>query len=134
MQYLTSEITHDRLQAQCFQYAWETYPQTRKMFFAALNEIPRARGESVKDHMLRVQAAKACGLVKGVFDLLFYWHGRIYAFDIKVGNDKPSPDQMLFCKMLCTQGGAGWYIDNFFQFKEIFDDVIVGKWGPGLPG
>lgn len=130
MQYLISETTHDRLQAQCFQYVWETYPQTRKLFFAALNEIPRARGESAKDHMLRVQAAKACGLVKGVFDLLFYWQGALYAFDIKVGNDRPSTDQILFSAELCTQGGAGWYIDDFFQFKKIFDQIMSGVWSP----
>lgn len=120
-----SNETHDRLQSACFQWLWNTYPETRRTCFAALNELPRYPGETAKAHMIRIMKAKATGLVPGVFDLLFYWKGVLYCFDIKVGRDHLSDEQLKFNSAIVLQGGVCYVIRSQPEFEDIIKKILT---------
>lgn len=116
--------THDKLQSYCFLWLWNTHSQTRHCCFAALNELPPYPGESKKQYAIRISKAKATGLVPGVFDLLFYWKGVLYCFDIKVGKDKLSIAQEHFAFKITEQGGKCYTISNFNTFVEWVNQIL----------
>lgn len=111
-----SEQTHDRLQAECFQWLWNTYPETRYCCFAVINEMKHAGN----NRAFNVAKLKAVGMLPGVWDMLFYWKGVLYAFDIKVGKDKLSEKQVKFKEAIEKQGGICYEIRTFEQFKALF--------------
>jgi hypothetical protein len=117
-------ISHDQLQQKCFLWAYGTYPHLRKLFWHTPNELPKRTGESQKAYVIRLNQRKAIGVVSGVLDLVFYYRGRLYAFDFKVGQDKISPDQAEFIRQVVGQGGEAYEIRTFEQFKSIFLSII----------
>lgn len=147
-------LSHDALLSQCFQYTWNKYPQTRRLCFHVMNEskpIPsnlliqllmqfcKFIGHFVtaqtitafanrqlfdKEHQIRMAQNKAIGIVPGVFDLLFYWKGAMYGFDIKIGADRLSDSQKEFMAAVMHHKGECYEIRSFEQFKEIFDLIL----------
>lgn len=110
-----------QLQAQCFQWLWNNYPETRLLCWHVTNEMkpwpaetleeflqrcPTARpgdypifgykGESKQHFSRRIAQAKAAGLVPGVWDLHFLWKGTLFLFEFKVGHNKLSEAQIAF--------------------------------------
>jgi len=67
---------------------------------------------------------KATGMIKGVLDLLFYYHGTLYAFDVKVGKDKLSNAQLAWIAKIEVQGGKCYEIRSLEQFQEIIIEII----------
>lgn len=121
-------LTHDQLQAKCWRWGWNTYPDVQYLFFAVLNEVKRLPCETDKEHLIRIGQAKALGLVPGVLDLLLLWQP-IHAFDIKVGDDRISPAQKKFCEHLTAIGGHWHEIRLFTQFQEIFGNIVSNNYG-----
>lgn len=117
-------LSHDALLAKCFQYTWNKYPQTRYCCFHVTNELRPDKGETKQQFIIRLAQAKAIGVVAGVMDLLFYWKGTLYAFDVKVGKDRLSLSQKDFIKAVEGQGGKCFEINNFEQFISIFDSIL----------
>lgn len=126
-------MNHDQLQAQCFQWAHNTFPQIRGHLFACLNELKPIPGESKQSHLKRISHAKSIGLRKGVLDLMlivpYYGNGIVYGFDIKIRPDKFSKDQRDFVEILRKCGGDGWEIEDFAQFQSIFTSLILKHYG-----
>lgn len=116
--------THDRLQQECFNYLWNTYPQTRKLCFHPMNEIKPYPGESKESHIKRIMRAKSIGVVKGVLDLIFYWRV-LHVFDIKMPGDSLSPDQLEFIAQVLKQGGTFTEINVFEDFKQAVDKIMT---------
>ncbi len=116
---MAGDISHDRLQSECWQYLWNMYPQTRKLCWHTPNEQRPYPGETKKEYIIRLSQAKAIGVVKGVVDLVFYWKGVLHIFDIKIGNDSLSEDQKLFIKAVVAQGGVFYEIRTLEQFIKI---------------
>jgi hypothetical protein len=65
-------------------------------------------------------------LLPGVWDLVFYWKTCLYIFDVKVGKDKLSENQIRFRDNVISQGGQAHEINELDQFinitKHIFND------------
>jgi hypothetical protein len=73
----------------------------------------------------RMAGLKALGVCKGTTDFIFYFKGRMYAWDIKVGHDKLRPEQVEFITKVKEQGGDGGEIRSFEEFKNKVEDVIA---------
>jgi len=67
---------------------------------------------------------KALGVCKGTTDFIFYFKGRMYAWDIKIGRDKLRPEQVDFIAKVKEQGGAGGEIRSFEEFQKKIEEVI----------
>lgn len=117
-------LSHDALVAKCWQYTWNKHAKTRKLCFHVTNECKPYPGETRTSHLARLNHQKAIGVVPGVMDLLFFWKGRLYAFDIKIDHDTLSPDQHAFIAAIRSQGGEGYEIRSFEQFCSIFDTIM----------
>lgn len=120
-------MTHNQLQQQCWQHLWNTYPLTRYCAWHTKNEdIPR-KGETKKDYIIRRSQDKAIGLLPGVFDLVLYWNHILYIFDIKIGRDVLSEQQLRFKEAILMQGGIAFEIRTLDMFiehcRQIFDRV-----------
>lgn len=110
-------MPHDYLQHLCFTWFWNTYPQYRYLMHANINSHSRWR---IRD----LTRLKSIGLVKGVFDLEFYFNRVLYVFDIKIGKDRLTESQRLFATQIESQGGKAYEIRNFEEFKKIIEWIL----------
>jgi hypothetical protein len=78
-----------------------------------------------KGSMAKMSQLKALGVVKGVTDLVFFWSGRLFGMDIKIGRDKFSKEQNEFVSKLRENGGNGFEIRSLEQFKEEIDCILT---------
>lgn len=72
----------------------------------------------------RMAGLKAIGVNKGTTDLIFYFKGVMYAWDIKVGRDKLRPEQITFIGKVKEQGGNGCEIRSFEEFQTKIEDIL----------
>ena len=106
---------HDKLQSQCFLWFHNEHPDVRGLMWSNQNN-PR----NGKDGAIR----KATGMIKGIFDLLFYHQGCLYAFDIKIAHDKFSKAQLHWKALIEAQGGKAYEIRSISQFQMLIDGVL----------
>ena len=106
---------HDKLQSQCFQYAHNKYRHIRGLIWANDNS-PRNNRDGAR--------RKAIGMIAGVFDLLFYHQGCLYAFDIKIAHDKFSKKQLHWKTLIEAQGGKAYEIRSISQFELLIDGIL----------
>ena len=112
-------MSEDQLQSECYQWAWNTFPDTRRLLFSVPNGGTRNTREAMK--------LKATGLTAGVADLLFLWHGKTFAFELKVGSNKQSENQKLW-EITATPHIEKYYlITNFEDFKYHFTEIVHGN-------
>lgn len=105
-----------QLQAACFQWAFNTYPQTRKLLAHVPNGSSRNKIEAMQ--------LKASGVVAGVHDLFFYWERQLYWFELKVGCNKQSPEQVAFGEAMKKQGAVCYEVRDEETFKQLFESII----------
>lgn len=120
-------LSHDGLLSKCFLYTWNQYPATRYAVFHPVNELKKHPADTKRDHIMRLTLAKAIGVVPGVLDLICYWKGVQYCFDVKIDNDRFSNDQKAFIAQVELQGGKCYEIREFSEFKLIFDQIMQQK-------
>ena len=118
---------HNRLQQQCWVHLWNTYPESRYSCWHTKNEDIPDKSETKKEYIIRRSQDKAIGLLPGVYDLVLYWKGVLHIFDIKVGKDKFSEQQLRFRDAIIKQGGKDYEIkllEDFITFtKNIFENA-----------
>lgn len=105
-------MTELQLQSSCFQWAWNTYPELRRLLFAVPNGGKRNAREAMN--------LKASGVVAGIPDMPLYWKGQLYGFEFKVGCNDLSPDQREVIRKW-TEHGAICYV---IREKEVFQSLI----------
>lgn len=145
---------HDRLLQEMFLYTYNKYPETRGLYFHVQNEsrpidadilfpiltnflkshglfLPSERIASFirsidfgKEHIIRMARNKAIGTIPGVTDHIFFWRGRLHAFDAKIAPDTLSTAQKSFIEKI---GGTGYAIFSIQEFKSIFDKIMEEK-------
>lgn len=120
----THNLSHDGLLSKCFLYTWNTYPQSRYCVFHPSNEIRRHPNDTKQQHIAKLTMAKAIGVVPGVLDLICYWKGVMYAFDVKIDSDRFSDDQKAFIAQVEANGGKCYEIRSLEDFCRIFDGII----------
>ena len=107
------------LQSHCYQWAHNTFPDTRGLLFAVPNGGTRNKIEASQ--------LKATGVVPGVADMLLFWKGNTYAFEFKFGAGKQSPAQKEW------QAKVNGHIENYiivndaYAFMEFFKAIVNGN-------
>jgi hypothetical protein len=105
-----------QLQAECWQWAWNTYPDTRRLLFHVPNGGSRSKIEGMQ--------LKASGVVPGIPDLLFLWHGRLYSFELKTLTGTVSDDQALVHITWETHCVSTHIVRTLETFQRIFTQII----------
>jgi hypothetical protein len=108
-----------QLQAKCFQWAWNTYPQLRD---GALFAVPNGGKRGV----IEAQQLKASGTVAGIEDLILTWPSldgipRIYGIEMKTKDGVLSKEQKKIHK---RHRELGWYVFERVETLEEFQDII----------
>src|SRR5690348_1860369 len=85
-----------QLQSACFQWAWNTHPETRRLLAHIPNGSSRNKVEAVQ--------LKASGVVAGWPDLMLVWKGRVHAFELKLPHGTVSPEQREIHRLFAAQG------------------------------
>ena len=101
------------LQSYCYQWAHNTFPDTRGLLFAVPNGGTRNKIEASQ--------LKATGVVSGVADMLFIWNGRVFAFEFKFGAGKQSPEQKEWELKVKDHIAHYFLLNDADAFKEIFE-------------
>ena len=116
------KLTHNQLQSKCFLHFWNNYPEYRGLLFSVTNNLTTAlKGRAGAARMAEM---KALGVCKGVTDFIFYFKGKMYAWDIKIGKDKLRPEQLDFISKVKAQGGEGAEIRSFEEFTKMIEEII----------
>jgi hypothetical protein len=103
-------------------WIWNEKPELRYLCFTTRNNLTMQEGDL--QSKIKMGQMKAMGTVKGTTDLIFYFAGRLYGFDMKVGKDKLSKEQLEFLAKLRSNGGGGCEIRSLDQFKEEIESIL----------
>ena len=102
-----SSISEIQLQSAFFQWAWNNFTHTRRLFYHVPNGASRNKAEAAQ--------LKSSGVVAGVWDMPFLWRGTLHYFEFKVGRNVLSDAQVAF-KAANEPHGAKFYV--FYELAE----------------
>lgn len=122
---ISNSYSHDRIQQEIFNYAWNKYPQTRMCMWHTPNEYTPHAKETQQETLKRLSERKRIGVVKGVLDLSFYWRGILYILDVKIGTDSLSDSQLSYIAAIVAQGGIFYEINSVEHGKSIIDEIML---------
>ena len=110
-----------RLQAACFQWCWNEFPETRRLMFHVENE---RSGSNVVDGARRV----AMGLVAGVSDLILLmprgkWHGLCIEMKTPTGDQREK--QWEWQMLVEKQGYRYEIIRTIEDFKALIKEYLA---------
>lgn len=106
-------MTEEQLQAECFKWHWNTFPQHRYKLFHVPNGGKRDKREAMK--------FKGMGVISGVSDFIYLIEGYYYAIELKSLNGRTSPKQRRFAEAI---GMERFYLVNSLdQFKNAILEI-----------
>lgn len=111
-----------KIQASCYQYFWNNYPQYRGLYFAVPNENNRADSNAITGAIRR-----SMGVYHGVADtLLLIPRGRFHGLCIeyKDENGRQSEHQVAWRHLVESQGYRYVVCRSLEQFKGIITDYL----------
>lgn len=111
-----------RIQAECFAWFWNTYPQYRKLLFHVPNENDRA-----DSNIIQGAIRKSLGVVSGVADfLLLIPSGRYHGLCIEMKDEKgrQKPAQAEWQVIVEAQGYKYVICRSLEQFKIIIQEYL----------
>lgn len=138
-------LGHDAIQQKVFEYLWNNYPESRRCFWHTPNELTPDNyvqqaiaatkkscpswiicilKEWQKRFLIKLSKRKSIGVLAGVTDLVFYWKGVLYMFDIKIGSDTLSDAQKAFILANKAQGGMFFEISSVDQGIDIINSIF----------
>ena len=91
------------IQADCVLWLWNTYPETRGLYFCVNNENSRSKYESRKQQLRSGAQRKALGIVPGVSDTILMIPRKGYhalCIEFKTPTGRQSESQKLFQERL----------------------------------
>lgn len=113
---------HDKLQSDCFMWFWNTYPEHRYLMHSNLGNLTTQISGTAG--AIKMGQLKSMGIVKGVLDLEFYYRGVLYVFDIKIGPDKLSKEQLSFISKIEEHGGEALEVRSIEQFQNFIKNIL----------
>ena len=108
-------MSEAQIQAACVTWLWNTYPQTRGLFFAINNN---------SEHVARAMNRKAVGLVAGVSDTIFLWRGKALLIEFKTPTGRQSAKQKEWQEKVETQGFSYHIVRSVEDFKQLIEGII----------
>jgi len=109
------DMSEAQIQAACVTWLWNTYPQTRGLFFAVNNN---------SEHVARAMNRKAVGLVAGVSDTIFLWRGKALLIEFKTPTGKQSAKQQEWQERAEAQGFRYYIVRSLEDFQELIRGLI----------
>jgi hypothetical protein len=108
-----------KLQAQCFQWSWNTYPLERGRLFRVKNELDAfAHGK----RLIQVSQNLATGVIPGVSDFIYVGYNVAF-IELKTGTVQ-SAAQKVFQSLVETLGHKYLVIFSFVEFQEEYKKLI----------
>lgn len=111
-------MTEDQLQAKCFQWAHNTFPECRGLLFACPNGGFRNKIEAMK--------FKATGTTSGIPDLIYLHKSGPVGIEMKTETGVVSPEQKKIHAIWAINGIKVYVCRTFEQFQEIIDEIHSG--------
>ena len=108
-------MSEAQIQAACVTWLWNTYPQTRGLFFAVNNN---------SEHVARAMNRKAVGLVAGVSDTIFLWNGDAHLIEFKTPTGRQGPKQKEWQAKAEAQGFRYYIVRSLEDFKQLIEGII----------
>ena len=111
-----------KIQAACYQYFWNNYPQYRGLYFAVPNENNRADSNAITGAIRR-----SMGVYHGVSDTLMLiprgpYHG--LCIEYKDENGRQSEHQKTWQKLVEGQGYRYEVVRSEEEFKRLTDEYL----------
>ena len=103
-------------------WIWNEKKALRYLCFTTRNNLTTQLSD--KESQIKMSQMKSLGMVRGTTDLVFFYAGRFYGMDMKVGNDRLRKEQIEFGEALVRQGGAYCEIRSLEQFKEEIESIL----------
>lgn len=108
-------MSEEQLQAQCYQWFWNSYPDERQMLFhvqqSAQNRIQGSR-------------FKAIGVTKGVSDLVLLIKGQAIFIELKLEKGTQSPHQIEFESKVKERGFIYCMVRSIDEFKQLIKNYL----------
>lgn len=111
-QHNTPELSEGALQALCFQWHWNTYPDERGLLHANNNNSENA---------IKGNLNKAIGVVQGVADMEYNVKGRTVFIEMKTPSGTQSKAQKTFQALVESQGFPYHIARTFDEFKNLIN-------------
>jgi len=108
-------MSEAQIQAACVTWLWNTYPQTRGLFFAVNNN---------SEHVARAMNRKAVGLVAGVSDTILLWRGRALLIEFKTPTGKQSAKQKEWQERAEAQGFRYYIVRSLEDFQDLIKKTL----------
>lgn len=111
-----------KIQAECFAWFWNDYPQYRKLLFHIPNENDRS-----DSNIIQGAIRKSLGVVAGVSDLILLvprglYHGLCIEMKDEKGTQKPA--QKEWQTLVEAQGYKYCLCRSLAQFKNVISDYL----------
>lgn len=107
--------SESQIQAECVRWLWNTYPETRGLFFSVTNN---------SEHVGRAMQRIAVGLVAGVSDTIFLWKGIPYFIEFKTEKGRQSARQKIWQEKIESHGFNYYIIRSLEEFKQLIKRII----------
>ncbi|MGL4631541.1 MAG: hypothetical protein ACRCVT_10080 [Leadbetterella sp.] len=103
-----------KLQAECFVWHWNSFPDYRRLMYANHNNSANA-----------IQGAqnKAMGVVAGVADISYCFANRIHYIEFKTDSGYVSKEQQEFRDRVEKQGALYYIVRSFEQFESLINHI-----------
>lgn len=111
-----------KIQASCYEYFWNNYPQYRGLYFAVPNENSRADSNAITGAIRR-----SMGVYHGVSDtLMLIPRGQYHGLCIEYKDEKgrQSEHQVAWQKLVESQGYVYKVCRSLEQFKTIINEYL----------
>lgn len=118
----THHSNEGKIQAECFAWFWNDYPQYRKLLFHIPNENDRS-----DSNIIQGAIRKSLGVVAGVSDLILLvpmglYHGLCIEMKDEKGTQKPA--QKEWQTLVEAQGYKYCLCRSLAQFKNVISDYL----------
>ena len=138
-------ISEERLQADCFQWFHNNFPQLRGLMWHVANQretgiptwiekllekpFPSALAFLKKMDKPELQGSKfkAIGVISGVSDLHFFYHGKIYFIELKTETGRLSENQVKWIESISSQGAEVAVIRDLQTFQNYINAILNPK-------
>lgn len=107
--------SESELQGACFMWAWNQYPQLRRLFFKVDNGASK--------NVVRAMRDRSEGVVGGIPDLVFVWP-KPFGIEFKLPGKKQSRDQRRVEEVWKDAGIGYWVVTGLAEFKAVVEKHI----------
>jgi len=107
--------SENKIQSDCVKWIWNSYPQTRGLFFE-INNNPKNAIDGAR--------RKAAGMIAGVADTCFLWDGKAYFIEFKAGQGRQRGEQFDWEITILKAGFDYYIIKTLNEFQALIKNIM----------